>query len=231
MTATASATANCDAAAAGMSTMEGTAFDEPVASGASGGRIVVTPLAPARYKLQMTLGANTIEKLRRAQDLLRHTIPDGDPAAILDRALTLLLDEVARTKLVATKRPRSNGPPSLRRSRHVPAAVRRAVWTRDEGRCTFTGTEGRCSETGFLELHHIEPYALGGATTSKGWRSAAARTTRTKRIVSSGFSRKRLRSTAFCRNFGELCRSLVQRPVAWAYTFRPRAIRRDADSS
>jgi 5-methylcytosine-specific restriction endonuclease McrA len=131
-------------------------------------RSAVTPLAPARYKLQMTLGADTVEKLRRAQDLLRHAIPDGDPAAILDRALTLLLAQVTRTKLAATKRPRITLPESHRRSRYVPASVRRAVWARDEGRCTFTGPEGRCGETAFIELHHLEPYALGGATTVEG---------------------------------------------------------------
>jgi hypothetical protein len=118
--------------------------------------------------LQMTLGADTVEKLRRAQDLLRHAIPDGDPAAILDRALTLLLAQVTRTKLAATKRPRITLPESHRRSRYVPASVRRAVWARDEGRCTFTGPEGRCGETAFIELHHLEPYALGGATTVEG---------------------------------------------------------------
>jgi hypothetical protein len=131
-------------------------------------RYAMTPLAPGRYKLQMTLCAGTVEKLRRARDLLRHTIPDGDPAAIVDRALTLLLDQIARTKLAATDRPRPARPPSPARSRHVPAAVRRAVWARDGGRCTFVGAQGRCGETGFLELHHRVPYALGGATTIEG---------------------------------------------------------------
>jgi 5-methylcytosine-specific restriction endonuclease McrA len=136
----------------------------------------------------MTLGAPTVEKLRRAQDLLRHAIPDGDPAAIVDRALTLLLDRVARTKLAATDRPRSTRPASHARSRHVPAAVRRAVWARDGGRCTFVGTEGRCGETGFDELHRLEPYALGGATTAEGMALRCRRTTCTKRSASSTFS-------------------------------------------
>lgn len=48
---------------------------------------VVTPLSPAQYKVQITVSADTYEKLRRAQDLLRHTIPDGDPAVIFDRAV------------------------------------------------------------------------------------------------------------------------------------------------
>ncbi|HEX5110829.1 MAG TPA: HNH endonuclease, partial [Vicinamibacterales bacterium] len=29
----------------------------------------------------------------------------------------------------------------------------------------FIGAEGRCTETAFLEFHHIEPYAVGGAST------------------------------------------------------------------
>jgi hypothetical protein len=33
-------------------------------------------------------GRLTLDKLRRAQDLLRHSIPTGDAAKILDRALT-----------------------------------------------------------------------------------------------------------------------------------------------
>ena len=40
------------------------------------------PTAPAQYKVQLTVSGETYEKLRRAQDLLRHTIPNGDPAAI-----------------------------------------------------------------------------------------------------------------------------------------------------
>jgi HNH endonuclease len=43
--------------------------------------------------------------------------------------------------------------------------VRRAVWTRDAGRCAFIGTQGRCAETGCLEFHHVKPYADGGPAT------------------------------------------------------------------
>jgi hypothetical protein len=122
---------------------------------------VVAPLAPERYKVQFTVSRETYQKLRRAQDLLRHTIPNGDPAAVFDRALTLLVSELERTRFAATnaKRPRR---PTAPRSRHIPAEVKRAVWTRDAGRCAFVGTEGRCTETGFLEFHHVVPYARGG---------------------------------------------------------------------
>ena len=117
-----------------------------------------TPRTP---KVQFTVSRETFDKLCRAQDLLRHSIPNGDPAAVFDRALTLLLAELDRTRLAATKRPRDERP-TAPGSRHIPAAVRRAVWTRDEGRCAFEGPRGRCTETGFLEFHHVVPYARGG---------------------------------------------------------------------
>ena len=145
---------------------------------------MVEPLTPERYKIQIpppprlrrglagalrakagTVGAETVETLRRVQDLMRHSVPDGDPAVIVDRALTLLLAQLEREKLAATDRPRPGKPPK-RRSRYVAAAVRRAVWARDGNRCTFIGRDGhRCTETAFLELHHLEPYALGGEAT------------------------------------------------------------------
>ena len=126
---------------------------------------VVAPLAPDRYKVQFTASAETYARLRQAQDLLRHQIPDGDIAQVLDRALTVLVETLLRQKVGATDRPRAVTPPKPG-SRHVPAAVRRAVWARDGGRCAFVSRQGRrCTERGFLEFHHVRPYAEGGAAT------------------------------------------------------------------
>jgi hypothetical protein len=126
----------------------------------------VTPLAPERYKVQFTVSRETYEKLRRVQDLLRHRLPSGDPAAVFDRALTLLLEDLEKTKIAATKRPRSAVTDNDKHSRHIPAEVRRTVWARDGGQCRFEGPDGRCRETGFLEFHHVVPYAAGGPTTA-----------------------------------------------------------------
>jgi hypothetical protein len=49
------------------------------------------------------------------------------------------------------------------RGRHIPAAVRRAVFERDGGRCAYLDDRGeRCRETARLEFHHHEPFAIGG---------------------------------------------------------------------
>jgi hypothetical protein len=138
---------------------------EPVARAfAAAPRPALTPLAPGRVKLQLTISDATHEKLRRAQDLLRHALPSGDLAAIVDRALTLLVTDLERRRFAATASPRTPRE-TAPGSRRIPAAVRRAVWTRDGGQCAFVGPHGRCRERGFLEFHHLEPYAAGGAAT------------------------------------------------------------------
>jgi hypothetical protein len=134
-------------------------------AGAPGPTGDLTPLAPDRYRLQVTIDGATVEKLRLAKDLLRHAIPSGDDAAIVDRAFTSLLADLARAKFAATPSPRA-APASAPGSRHVPAEVKRAVFLRDLGRCAFVGTQGRrCGERAFVEFHHRRPYAAGGEAT------------------------------------------------------------------
>ncbi len=127
---------------------------------------VIAPLAPERFKVQMTVSRETHDKLRRVQDLLRHQVPDGNPAVVFDRALTLLLQDLERKKLADARRPRP-ARASAPGSRHVPAAVRREVWKRDAGQCAFVGDARRCTERGFLEFHHVVRFAEGGATTTE----------------------------------------------------------------
>ncbi len=125
----------------------------------------VKPIASECYKIQFTIGREVYEKLRRAQDLLRHTVPSGDPAVIFERALGLLLDQLERARIAKTARPRATQAVQ-QGSRHVPASVKRQVWERDGGRCAFNGGEGRCTETGLLEYHHLVPFASGGETSA-----------------------------------------------------------------
>ena len=60
---------------------------------------------------------------------------------------------------------RPSGCASHARPRTIPADVRRSVWARDDGQCTYGGASGRCTERGFLEFHHRVPFAAGGTST------------------------------------------------------------------
>ena len=126
------------------------------------------PLAPGRYKLEVTLGEGARGKLKQLRDLLAHQIPNGDPAAIVERALDVLLTQVLKQKTGATDKPRARRvaderPSRAQRTRAIPAEIRREVWTRDQSRCAFIGEDGHpCNETRGLEFAHLEPWAMGG---------------------------------------------------------------------
>ena len=141
---------------------------------------VIAPLTPERFKLQITMDRETHDVLRDIQDLIRHTVPSGDAAVIVARALKLLREHLLRQKAALVRRPRrrpaaagaidqrasagaasEDMPPP---SRGIPAAVRRAVWIRDEGRCAFVGAHGRCAARMQIEFHHVRPFAAGGAS-------------------------------------------------------------------
>jgi hypothetical protein len=126
---------------------------------------VVRPLGPGRYKVQFTASAGLHGKLERLRALLRSQVPDGDLAAILEVAVTETVARLEARRYGSTRRPRKDlsMTDTSAASRHVPAAVRRAVRERDGGQCRFVdGTGRRCDERHHLEYHHLHPFGLGG---------------------------------------------------------------------
>lgn len=67
---------------------------------------------------------------------MRHRLPSGDPAAIVEQAFEVLHAELLKRKAAQVATPRT-------------------------GRMA----ESRCGATGVLEFHHVRPYAVGGAAT------------------------------------------------------------------
>jgi 5-methylcytosine-specific restriction endonuclease McrA len=127
------------------------------------------PLSPGRYALQVTVDQETYEQLRHAQALLGHSVPSGDVAEVLKRALNSLVHELERRKFARCVRPRQSG--GIAKGRHIPAAVRRAVEERDGGQCTFVSETGkRCESRTRLEYDHVEAFARGGPATVSGVR-------------------------------------------------------------
>jgi hypothetical protein len=126
---------------------------------------VVEPLSAARYRVQFTASAELRGKLERLTDLMRSEVPDGDLAAIIERAVTEKLERLEARRYAQTRAPRKRlGDTDMSpASRNIPAAVRRAVRERDGDRCRYVDERGRrCSARDRLEFHHRHPFGMGG---------------------------------------------------------------------
>jgi 5-methylcytosine-specific restriction endonuclease McrA len=127
----------------------------------------VAPLAPQRFALQCTVGEGTYEKLKYAQALLGHSVPAGELDQVLDRALDALIVKLEQQRFAKTDRPRTCR--ASENARHIPAGVKRTVWERDGGQCTFVGqNRHRCEARTRVEFDHVEPVANGGHSTVQG---------------------------------------------------------------
>jgi hypothetical protein len=115
--------------------------------------------------VQFTASARLQEKLERLRALLRTQVPDGDLGAVIEVAVSEKLERLEARRFATTSRPRqglsaANTSPA---SRHIPAAVRRAVRERDGNRCRYVDAAGRrCDERHRLEYHHLRPFGVGG---------------------------------------------------------------------
>jgi 5-methylcytosine-specific restriction endonuclease McrA len=130
-------------------------------------RPIVAPLSESHYKLQVTISASARERLCEIQGLMRHRLPGGDPAAIVEHALEVLHAQLLKEKAAQVAKPRTGRQATEAAGRHIPASVKREVWRRDEGNCAFIAAGGkRCGAIDSLEFHHVQPYAVGGAATA-----------------------------------------------------------------
>jgi hypothetical protein len=129
----------------------------------------ITPLAPERFGLQLTLDREAYDLLEVARALEGPRNPTGDILATFKNAFRCYAGELRKRKFAATDRPHRSRPSSS--ARHIPAAVKRAVRERDGERCAFMSESGRrCQERGRLEFDHIEPVARGGESTAENVR-------------------------------------------------------------
>ena len=159
----------------------------------------VAPLSTESYKIQLTAGQPLHDKLRQAQELLKHQVPDGDLATVFERALDALLPQLQKQRFAQVATPRKStkargarakterairqdgkednasnetaGDGAVevsrgvqgKRSRHIPAEVKRKVAERDGFQCTYTDKTGRrCPERGLVEFHHVQPFGKDG---------------------------------------------------------------------
>jgi 5-methylcytosine-specific restriction endonuclease McrA len=159
----------------------------------------LVPLSEGRTAVRFTASQRWGDTLRQAQHLMRHRVPGGDPVAILECALDLLIAERRKALFGRTDKPRRTSPKAASRrkpSRYVPDAVRREVADRDGEQCAFVAPDGRrCAERGRIELdHHPVPAARGGRSTTDNLRllCAAHNALAAERAYGPAFIRRRI---------------------------------------
>jgi len=126
-------------------------------------------LGAQRFSVRFTADEKVHDQLQELRSLLRHSVPDGDVGKILARAIGVLLKQVRNRKIGECDSPRSphaagssevDSPTKKKPARHIPVAIRREVWARDKGRCTFESRDGRsCESREAVEFHHRVPWA------------------------------------------------------------------------
>ncbi len=141
-------------------------------------RATLEPVTADTYSLRVTVDAALQKDIEELRALLSHKIPNGDLTAVVREAVQCALEKHRKRKGAAEPSRKKKSPAAANPAKKtgcsrqpISAAVRREVWKRDEGRCTWCGPDGqRCGSTWQVELDHIQPAALGGPSTVENLR-------------------------------------------------------------
>jgi hypothetical protein len=124
----------------------------------------VEPIAPDRHVLRVTVDSAFVADLQAVRDALSHKMPGAGLEAVLHECIRATLKQIEKRRQgTGSKQVVETPPPG---TTYVPAPVRKEVWRRDEGRCTFVSKDGRrCCSRHQLEFHHLLAVANGGLST------------------------------------------------------------------
>jgi hypothetical protein len=124
----------------------------------------VRAVSATAWEFRFTAGRALREKFERAKAILSTKHPEGVACEqVVEAALDEYLKRHDPTRPAASAGRAGSPRGSRRRSRAIPAAVRRAVWRRDEGRCAYRSEGGRrCGSTWNLEIDHVKLFCRGG---------------------------------------------------------------------
>jgi 5-methylcytosine-specific restriction endonuclease McrA len=128
--------------------------------------VALDPIAEDRHLLRATVTDAFRADLEAVRAALSHQLPGGALGDVLHHCLRVTLAACEKRRRGAG---RAAAGELVADSRYLPAALRDAVWRRDEGRCAFVADDGRrCGGTWQLEIHHLVPFARDATATLDG---------------------------------------------------------------
>jgi 5-methylcytosine-specific restriction endonuclease McrA len=128
----------------------------------------VEPLTANESRIHLTVSNQFLKKLEAARRGQGHVQPGASKEQVIEAALDLLLEKQASRRAEA-KRPQKKPRPA--KPDRVTAALKRAVWARDGGKCQWPlDGGGVCGSTTRLEIDHVVPRGTGGPSTVENCR-------------------------------------------------------------
>ena len=122
-----------------------------------------------RLNLSFSVPENTQGLIDEAKEILSGKLPKG--ASLEELFVAGLESFVTEHKKKAKKLGSKKTKNSNKRTRHIPAKVRKAVLERDEYKCTYISESGKvCGCKWDLEIDHIVTFAEGGEHTLENLR-------------------------------------------------------------
>ncbi|HZY05043.1 MAG TPA: HNH endonuclease [Anaeromyxobacteraceae bacterium] len=119
-------------------------------------------VSQGQWSLRVTVDGSLRDDLETLAALLSHKVPRGDLAAVLHEAIRCGIEKHGKRK--GAVRPAGRvAPKTPKDPATVTAELRRQVWERDQGRCTWVGPDGkRCNSRWQVEVDHLDPVGRGG---------------------------------------------------------------------
>jgi hypothetical protein len=111
-------------------------------------------------QITFTADRALMEKFEQLRGLLAHQNVDPNYTELFH-----LIADQALKKLMPTP-PAEKPRVTESKSRFLPVNLKRVVWQRDQGKCTYPG----CGSRFMLEYDHIQPYSNGGKSTVENLR-------------------------------------------------------------
>ena len=121
--------------------------------------------APEHYEVTISLSKEEYEKLEKAKHKLSHTLKgsNSNKAVIMH-----LVNGALKPRKIKARSGRAD-------TRRIPEPVKREVYERDQGTCTYVSSDGtKCTEKRFLHYDHILPFSLGGKSEASNLRLLCA---------------------------------------------------------
>ncbi len=133
----------------------------------------IRPITPTHSEIKFVADEEMLNDIEKLKALLSHAHPNMSLTELMRMLLDLGLKrynpqrQVSRksaSKLEEKVNAESASLPAPAGRTSIPAHIKRAVWQRDKGKCTFRDplTKRCCESQKFLQIDHVHPLALGG---------------------------------------------------------------------